>query len=88
MLYAYWPAGTVEWDDVIVKQIAPAPPRKGEKDRRPSTETKVRTREMQEDPAAARRDRLPPRNGPARAGDPHPASSPFCRREKVPRSGG
>ncbi|MGC1719546.1 MAG: hypothetical protein WA746_11210 [Isosphaeraceae bacterium] len=52
MLYAYWPAGSVEWDDVVVKQIAPAPPRKREKDRRPSTETKVRTREMQEDPAA------------------------------------
>ncbi len=52
MLYAYWPAGSVEWDDVVVKQIAPAPPRKGEKDRRPSTETKVRTREMPEDPEA------------------------------------
>lgn len=25
MLYAYWPAGTVDWDDVIVKQVAPAP---------------------------------------------------------------
>jgi hypothetical protein len=23
MLYAYWPAGTVEWDDVVVKQIRP-----------------------------------------------------------------
>ena len=23
--YAYWPAGSVEWDDVVVKQIAPAP---------------------------------------------------------------
>jgi hypothetical protein len=52
MLYAYWPAGTVEWDDVIVKQIAPAPARTGEKDRRPSTETKVRTKEMEEDPSA------------------------------------
>jgi hypothetical protein len=47
MLYAYWPAGTVEWDDVVVKQVAPAPPRNGPKDRRPSTETKVRTKEMQ-----------------------------------------
>jgi len=27
MLYAYWPAGTVEWDDVVLKQIQP-PPRK------------------------------------------------------------
>jgi hypothetical protein len=25
MLYAYWPAGSLEWDDVVVKQIAPAP---------------------------------------------------------------
>jgi hypothetical protein len=25
MLYAYYPAGTVEWDDVVVKQIAPPP---------------------------------------------------------------
>ena len=39
----------------------PAPPRKGEKDRRPSTETKVRTREMQEDPLAPRD---PPPPGP------------------------
>jgi hypothetical protein len=52
MLYAYWPAGTVEWDDVVVKQISSAPPRTGPKDRRPSTETKVRTKEIQEDPAA------------------------------------
>jgi hypothetical protein len=51
MLYAYWPAGTVEWDDVIVKQIAPAPVRSGAKDRRPSTETKVRTKEMEDDPS-------------------------------------
>ena len=26
MLYAYWPAGTVEWDDIMVKRIATAPP--------------------------------------------------------------
>ena len=51
MLYAYWPAGSVEWDDVVVKQVVPAPPRKGVKDRRPSTETKVRTSEMEDDPA-------------------------------------
>ena len=47
MLYAYWPAGTVEWDDVVVKQVAPAPARKGEKIRRPSTETKVRSDEIE-----------------------------------------
>lgn len=26
MLYAYWPAGTVDWDDIVVKQIGPVPP--------------------------------------------------------------
>ena len=67
MLYAYWPAGSVEWDDVVVKQIAPAPPRKREKDRRPSTETKVRTREMQEDPAAPAQP-APARKKPGRKG--------------------
>jgi hypothetical protein len=45
MLYAYWPAGTVEWDDVLVKQIAPAPPRK-DKDKRPSLETKVKSKDI------------------------------------------
>jgi hypothetical protein len=52
MLYAYWPAGMVEWDNVVVKQIIPAPARTGEKDRRPSTETKVRTKEMGDDPSS------------------------------------
>jgi hypothetical protein len=55
MLYAYWPAGSVEWDDVVVKQVVPPPPGTGPKDRRPSTETKVRTRELDEDPAGAPR---------------------------------
>jgi hypothetical protein len=49
MLYAYWPAGTVEWDDIIVKRIAPAPAPapagKAEKDRRPSSKTKARSKE-------------------------------------------
>ena len=54
MLYAYWPAGTVERDDVIGKQIAPAPPSHGEKDYGPSIETKVRKKEMQDEtPASA-----------------------------------
>jgi hypothetical protein len=74
MLYAYWPAGSVDWDDVVVKQVAPPPPRKGEKDRRPSTETKARTREMQEDrtspvdpaPAGAKSGSRPPRSGSPR----------------------
>jgi hypothetical protein len=46
MLYAYWPAGTVDWDDVVVKQIVPPPSRSGEKEQRPSLETKVRTKDM------------------------------------------
>jgi hypothetical protein len=25
MLYAYWPVGVVEWDDVVVEQVSPAP---------------------------------------------------------------
>jgi hypothetical protein len=48
MLYGYWPAGNVDWDDVVVKQIIPAPmPTK--KDARPSLETKVRSDEIKED---------------------------------------
>jgi hypothetical protein len=46
MLYAYWPAGTVEWDDVVVKQIVPPPSRMKPKDPRPSLETKVRIGDM------------------------------------------
>ncbi len=42
MLYAYWPAGTVEWDDVAVKQVAAAPAGKANTNRRPSPETKAR----------------------------------------------
>jgi hypothetical protein len=32
MLYGYYPAGTVEWDDVAVKQIAPPPSKGGPKE--------------------------------------------------------
>ncbi len=48
MLYAYWPAGVVEWDDVVVKQVASPPDGRAKKDRRPSMETKVRSREIEE----------------------------------------
>ncbi len=48
MLYACWPAGIVDWDDVVVKQIAPRPAGRGKKDRRPSMETKVRSSEIEE----------------------------------------
>ena len=68
MLYAYWPAGTVERDDVVVKQIAPAPPGQRAKDRRPSTETRVRTREMQEDPAVPAQPSPPPGKSPGPKG--------------------
>jgi hypothetical protein len=64
MLYAYWPAGTVEWDDVVVKQVAPAPAREGEKVRRPSTETKVRSDEIEGPaPATKKPARKPSRRG-------------------------
>jgi hypothetical protein len=36
MLYAYYPAGTVEWDDVVVKQIAPPPTPTKQQEVRPS----------------------------------------------------
>ncbi|MHB1033167.1 MAG: hypothetical protein ACYC35_03995 [Pirellulales bacterium] len=48
MLYAYWPAGTVDWDDVVVKQIVPASPSVKLKEKRPSLETKVTTKEIEE----------------------------------------
>jgi hypothetical protein len=47
MLYAYWPAGSVDWDDIVVKQIAPRPALAKPKERRPSLETKVRSEELE-----------------------------------------
>lgn len=44
MLYGYYPAGTVEWDDIVLKQISPPRPRTEEA--RPSLETKVRTKDL------------------------------------------
>ena len=41
MLYAYWPAGAVDWDDVIVKQIKLPPANRTGRIRRPLLETKV-----------------------------------------------
>lgn len=46
MLYAYWPAGTVEWDDVVVKQVVQPPANTKPKEQRPSLETKVRTKDL------------------------------------------
>jgi hypothetical protein len=47
MLYAYWPEGAVDWDDVVVKQILPPPNDASAKQRRPSLETKVRSEEVE-----------------------------------------
>jgi hypothetical protein len=49
MLYAYLSPGSVEFDDVIVKQIVPPSPGEKAKTRRPSSETNVTIEEMQED---------------------------------------
>jgi hypothetical protein len=46
MLYAYWPAGTVDFDDVVVKQIAPPPTNRQPKVARPSLETRVTSEEV------------------------------------------
>ena len=46
MLYGYWPEGVVDWDDIVLKQIAPPPPDAGQAPKRPSLETKVLSREM------------------------------------------
>ncbi|HLN32121.1 MAG TPA: hypothetical protein VK395_30600 [Gemmataceae bacterium] len=48
LLYGYYPAGKVEWDDIVVKQIVPAPPKKDVRDQRPSLETKARTQEIKD----------------------------------------
>jgi len=48
MLYAYWPAGAVDWDDVIVKQIRPPVVSPSGKIRRPSLETKVLSDDLEE----------------------------------------
>lgn len=47
MLYGYLRQGTLDWDDIIVKQIVPPPDEKTPKTRRPSLETKVLTEELE-----------------------------------------
>ena len=50
MLYAYLGAGVVEFDDVVIKQIVPVSPGESvNKVRRPSKETKVTTKEIEEE---------------------------------------
>jgi hypothetical protein len=48
MLYAYLGGGAVEFDDVVVKLIVPAPSQNLNKELRPSAASKVTVREMQE----------------------------------------
>ncbi|MGQ9503978.1 MAG: hypothetical protein ACUVQG_11295 [Thermogutta sp.] len=48
MLYAYLGAGTVEFDDVVIKMIIPASPGEGKKDPRRSMESPVTIKEMEE----------------------------------------
>lgn len=48
MLYGYLGAGTVDFDDVVVKQVVPASPGEGTKRRRPSMETGVTIEEMEQ----------------------------------------
>jgi hypothetical protein len=48
MLYAYVFAGVVEFDDVVIKQIAPASGRELQKERRHSAATDVTIKEMEE----------------------------------------
>jgi hypothetical protein len=40
------PAGTVDWDDIVLKQVAPQPTDSKPKELRPSLETKVRTKDL------------------------------------------
>ena len=47
-LYAYHPAGVVEFDDVVLKQIVPASPSDSKKDRRHSMESDVTLKDMEE----------------------------------------
>lgn len=48
MLYAYLGGGSVEFDDIVLKQIVPASPSDRDKELRHSLETKVTLKEMEE----------------------------------------
>ncbi|OHB71923.1 MAG: hypothetical protein A2V70_10465 [Planctomycetes bacterium RBG_13_63_9] len=54
MLYAYLGGGSVEFDDVVLKQIVPASPGSGDKDPRHSIESDVTIEDMQEDDRRSR----------------------------------
>ena len=57
MLYAYLTPGVVEFDDVVVKKIVPAVAGPQPKVRRHSLETKITTKEMEENEPAAGKQR-------------------------------
>ncbi|MBN1590655.1 MAG: hypothetical protein JW888_14165, partial [Pirellulales bacterium] len=65
MLFGYLGAGTVEFDDVVVKQIVPASPGAGDKRRRHSRESGVTIDQMRENERRGlpeqKRDELPKR---------------------------
>jgi hypothetical protein len=54
MLYAYLGGGAVEFDDIVLKQIAAPPSQNLNKDLRPSAASKVTIREMQENERRAK----------------------------------
>jgi hypothetical protein len=54
MLFAYWVPGVVEFDDVVVKQIVPAPSAAQPKVLRHSTDTKITIKEMEENERRSR----------------------------------
>jgi hypothetical protein len=55
MLYAYISPGTVEFDDVVVKQIVPPPTGEPAKVRRHSSDTKITIKEMEENDRRSRK---------------------------------
>lgn len=68
MLYAYLGAGTVEFDDVVVKLVMPASPGDTKKDPRRSAASGVTLKEMEEREKASRTesDKTPSRSTPTR----------------------
>jgi len=66
MLYGYLGAGSVEFDDVVVKQIIPASPGGHDKRRRHSLETGVTIKEMEENERRGTKPSDPPGRQPKR----------------------
>lgn len=66
MLYGYLGAGTVEFDDVVVREIVPASPGAGDKRRRHSLETGVTIDQMRENERRGMDERKPAERKPKR----------------------